>query len=265
MIIRKVSFFGIPFSVFTRNEVNSFIKLSVEESSVNILYGFSLHSLYNISRVPEIVKLGQDADFIVCDGRPLFWLLKFFKIPVKCNISIPESVMLSLNIANENKYSILLFGSEEILNEKASSNIKETYPGIEVLDGIPGYFDFDKDLYNILDRINSLKPDILLIGISSPLKEILAFNYKNKLNAKLIIPCGGMIDILAGKTKLTPPIIKALGMASLYRVIQEPRRLLFNRLNFYMFIFFNFLPVLFWNSIFRRRNNFSIIDHYLKT
>jgi N-acetylglucosaminyldiphosphoundecaprenol N-acetyl-beta-D-mannosaminyltransferase len=265
MITRKESFFGIPVSIFTLSELRGFILLSIEESSGNILYGFSLHSIYNISRIPEIVKLGKDADLIVSDGRPFFWLLKLFKIPVKCNMSIPESVMLTLKIANEKKSSLLLFGSEKLLNEKACSNIKEIYPDIKVLEGIPGYFNFDTDFEKILNKIYSLNPDILLIGISSPLKESLAFNYKSRLNARLIIPCGGMIDILAGKTKLTPPFIKSLGLASLYRIIQEPRRLLSDRLRFYSFIFFDFLPVLFWNSIFRRGKDFSIIDHYLKS
>lgn len=35
-----------------------------------------------------------------------------------------------------------------------------------------------------------------------------------------------MVDVIAGKTKITPKFIKKLGLAWLYRVMQEPRRLL---------------------------------------
>jgi N-acetylglucosaminyldiphosphoundecaprenol N-acetyl-beta-D-mannosaminyltransferase len=264
MAIRKESFFDIPVSIFTIDELGSFIKESVNSKSKNTLYGFSLHSIYNINKLPEIVSLGKQADLIVTDGRPFYWLLKLFRIPVRCNISIPESVMLTLRIADQEKYKVLLFGSEETLNRDAGLKINKQYPGIILLEGIPGYFDFDKDIEAILDRINLLNPDILLIGISSPIKERLAFKFKERLNARFIIPCGGVIDILAGKTKLTPRIIKSIGLASLYRVIQEPKRLLLDRLKFYRFIFLNFLPVLFWNALFKKGRGFSIIDHYSK-
>jgi N-acetylglucosaminyldiphosphoundecaprenol N-acetyl-beta-D-mannosaminyltransferase len=35
-----------------------------------------------------------------------------------------------------------------------------------------------------------------------------------------------MVDVIAGKTKITPKWIKKLGFAWLYRIMQEPRRLL---------------------------------------
>jgi exopolysaccharide biosynthesis WecB/TagA/CpsF family protein len=264
MIIRKEFFFGIPVSIFTLPDIESFIKFSVENSSGSIIYGFSLHSIYNISSIPEIIGLGKNAELLISDGRPFYWLLKLFKIPVKSNISIPESVMLTLKIANERKYSILLFGSTDSLNLKACSNLKKEYQNIEVMEGIPGYFDFNKEMDGIRNKISSLNPDILLIGISSPIKEKFVFENRDKLHAKLIIPCGGMIDILAGKTTLTPRFIKAVGLASVYRVIQEPRRLLIDRLKFYHFVFFNFLPWLFWNTSFLRKKNISIIDHYSK-
>lgn len=262
MKIEKSYFQGIPVSIFSLIELKNYIVTTIENSNRNILYGFSLHSIYSLAHLPEILTLGVDADLIVCDGRPFYWLLKAFRIPLKCNYSIPESVMLALQLANEQNYSVMLLGSTIENNNLASLNIKRKFPRIKVLEGVNGYFDFEKDLCSILEQIDNSKPDILLIGISSPLKERIAFLYKNKINAKLIIPCGGMIDVLAGKTRITPKFIKSIGLASIYRIIQEPKRLLKDRIRFYVFIFFNLLPLLFFKLVILREKNFSLIDHY---
>jgi N-acetylglucosaminyldiphosphoundecaprenol N-acetyl-beta-D-mannosaminyltransferase len=263
MNITKEFFFGIPISGFTLADLKLFITSLKQNSVPKILYGFSLHSIYSISKVPEIIKLGNQADLIVIDGRPFYWLLKMFKVPVKSNISIPESVLYTLKLANDNKYSVLLFGSTFEVNTIACENIKREYPGIHVLNGMSGYFN-QNEVEEKIKIINTQNPDIVLIGISSPQKERIAFNFKNNFNAKLIIPCGGMIDVLAGKAKLSPPLIKKLGLASFYRIIQEPKRLMFDRIKFYIFFFFNLLPILIWNGAIRKRKDFSLLEHYDK-
>lgn len=263
MNIHKIFFFGIPVSAFTLAELKLFISSLRQNPETKILYGFSLHSIYSISKVPDIIKLGSKANLIVIDGRPFYWLLKMFNVPVKSNISIPESVLYTLKLANENKYSVLIFGSTIEVNLIACENIKREYPNIKVLKGMSGYFN-QNELEEKIEIINSQNPDIVLIGISSPIKERIAFNFKNKFNAKLIIPCGGMVDVLAGKAKLSPPLIKKLGLASFYRIFQEPKRLLFDRLKFYNFVFFNLLPILIWQVVIRKRNDFSLLEHYDK-
>lgn len=258
----KKIFFGIPVSSFERHELRDYIINAIEECKKCTIYGFSLYSIYSLQKAPEIILLGQNADVIVPDGRPFYWLLKNFKISVKDNISIPETVLLTLEVADEKNYSVMLLGATAKVNKAAERRLKFQYPNINVLHGHHGYFNFENELRCILKYVHSKKPDILLIGISSPQKEQLTFQYISAISAGVIIPCGGMIDVLAGKTKLTPPLLKKLGLASLYRVLQEPRRLFLDRLSFYMFVFFNLLPVIFWHYYILRDRSFSLIEYY---
>jgi len=56
--------------------------------------------------------------------------------------------------------------------------------------------------------INKFKPDILFVGVTSPKKEKFAWEWKDKLDVSLIVPFGGAIDILSGKSKPIPRVIK---------------------------------------------------------
>jgi N-acetylglucosaminyldiphosphoundecaprenol N-acetyl-beta-D-mannosaminyltransferase len=260
--IEKDYFYDIPVSLVSYPALRNSIIATVRNENPTIIYGFSIHSIYSLKKTPEIIRLGKDSDIILCDGRPFYWLCKIHGLKIPEPVSIPECVNLSLSIANEHSFSIMLLGAKKEVNEQACSSLTQKYPAINILPGIDGYFDENRP-EEIVKLINSYSPDILLVGISSPKKEKFVFYNRRKINAKVIIPCGGMIDILAGKTRQTPKWIKAIGLATLYRVIQEPGRLFTDRFKMLFFVFGRFLPLLIINRLFSKRQ-LSLVDQYSK-
>jgi N-acetylglucosaminyldiphosphoundecaprenol N-acetyl-beta-D-mannosaminyltransferase len=248
MELEHFDFYGLKISTFSLSQFRDYIISNICQNHKTIIYGYSLGSIIYAKKVPEILW-GNKADVSLIDGQGLFYLIKFLKFKVQMGLSIPGSVNEILKIANQNCFSIILYGSDSDTNNIASNNIINNFPSINVLKGIDGY---SHTIEESIDIINIYKPDILLIGISSPMKEIIAFKHKEKLNTNIIIPCGGMIDVLAGKTKQTSTILKKMGLASLIRVIQEPKRLYKRYLFLYFNIFFNFLPRFFYSVIFKK-------------
>jgi N-acetylglucosaminyldiphosphoundecaprenol N-acetyl-beta-D-mannosaminyltransferase len=257
MGFQKIDFHGLSVSSFTETELNNYLKFAVEEKIKTVCYGYSLGIIPYIKLFPVIYELGESSELLITDGRPFYLLLKILKYPVKYEISIPNLSLLLLKIAHQEKYSIMLLGGTEISNQKASAKIKKDFPGAKVLTGINGYFK-EKETSEIVNKINILNPQILLIGMSSPKKEVFIVNYKNNLTSSIIVPCGGMIEVLAGNVKQAPRIIKSLGLASFYRLLQEPKRL-FKRYSYiYSFLFFVFLPVFLWKVLIIKDSYFSI-------
>ena len=259
-IIRK-SFFGLDVSLFTEDQLIEYLYDSIKNNESRIFYGHSFWTIPSMIKHKEIYTYGNEADILGIDGRWYYLLLKLFGLGQINDISIPQMVYIALNEANNRKYSLIVWGATEEINILAASNIRKNYPGIVLLDSYSGYFN-DSEKNKILHRIKKLNPDILLIGITSPIKEILSSEIKLDKAAKIIIPCGGMIDVLSGKTKVTPAIFKKLGLASIYRIIQEPRRILKRNLYVYYFTIFNFLPRLFFNVCILRNKNYSIPKDY---
>lgn len=250
--IKNYSFFGLPVSALTYRSVRLWVNETIRNKKKRTIYGFSLYSIYGLKKIPEIFTLGSKADIFFTDGRPFFWLCKIYKVPVIEGISIPQFVMEVMKIANSLNYSVMLIGATDEINKKAIQKIKKVYPGISNVTGINGYFPDEKS-DEVMLAIKNVQPDILLVGMSSPKKEKFVFNNLSKIEANLIIPCGGMIDVLAGKTKMTPFWVKNIGCAFLFRILQEPRRLFFDRLKMLIFLFSNFFP---------RLIIMKIADHY---
>lgn len=261
MELPKYNFLGLSISVFYKYELVNYLHSIVVNNEQSICYGHVLWTFPMMKMHPDIYHYGEQADLFVTDGKPFYSLAKFNGLPLKYNISIPNLVLLTLELANKHNWSIFLLGTKKTINDKAQVKIKADYPGISCISGHHGYFD-DKAIQNIVNIINREKPNIVLIGIPSPKKEKLAVEFKNKINSNLIIPCGGMIDVLAGKTKLTPKIIKQLGLASFYRVMQEPKRLLKRYIYIYGFFFFRFVPIYIKEVLIKGNKNYSMPKHY---
>lgn len=251
-MIKKLDFYGIPVSSFESTELFNLIdSIILEKKRQLVIYGFSLGTISRIKYEPQIFLASKDNDIFLTDGRNFYYLLKLFGFEIKCKLSIPEFVYLLLSHAEKNKYKLMLLGATDQVNHKATENIKKNYPRLQVCDGADGYFSEDQEP-ELVERVKDSAPDILLVGISSPKKEIFVDKWKRDIQVPIIVPCGGMIDVLAGVTRITPRFIKNLGLAWAYRLIQEPRRLskpLFQAIPLFLFVI---IPKIFFSLITKR-------------
>lgn len=68
-------------------------------------------------------------------------------------------------------------------------------------------------------------PDIVFIGITSPLKEYLIEYLQNDGNKSVFMGVGGSFDVISGNIPRAPLWMQKTNLEWLFRVMQEPRRL----------------------------------------
>ena len=218
--LKKRNLLGIKIHDCILQDLINFLDQQIIKNVKTIVYGFSVTTLGRLKEIPEFISFNQRADITIADGAGIPILAKLFGVHIREHIGLPNVTEEMIRLANENNYKVLLFGATQDINYKANENLKKKFPNIKLCRGINGYFSED-DEDDIVKEINKEEPDILLIGISSPIKERFALKYKNRLKTKVIVPCGGMIDIFAGISKREPNIIKGLPLSWIYRFIQE--------------------------------------------
>jgi len=253
--------FGLKVSAFDTSGLMRFFAACIEEGGQAVCYGYSLTLLWKFSELPQIPKIANRFEIMVPEGRGFYLLLKMFGVPLRADDSLPEVTVSMLELADEHGYSVMLLGSDEQSNLAASGNIRSRFPNARTLPGMHGYYG-PEDEPAVVELINKQRPDILLIGMSSPKKEEFVDRYRHELDARILAPIGGTIDILAGKTKPIPRIVKKLSLTWLYRFCQEPSRLFGPLFRAGMSAIFILIPRLFWESVVRRNQSFSIPEFY---
>jgi len=108
--------------------------------------------------------------------------------------------------------------------DRAVAQIEKDLPGSAIVGRHHGYFKRE-DAAGIAEEIRALRPDILLVGMSSPRKEQFLARWSDHMNVPVCHGVGGSFDVLAGKVKRAPLFLQQLGLEWLYRVLQEPRRM----------------------------------------
>ena len=250
---------GLPVNNISKREVYSELQQCIEQKDKLLIYGLCVGSMARLKeKKRNLPFLLSKFDLIVPDGSAIPLLGKIFKVQVNETIPITELSLDCLRLANERRLTVFLFGASEEMNSQAIVNLRKKFPDAIIPDGINGYYNKEEEP-KIVERINSTKPDILLIGMSYPLKEEFAVKFSGKLYPSIIIPCGGAIDVFAGKTKRPPRIIKKLMLTWIYRWIQEPERLSIK--DDLRFLFFTF-PILFLKHLLNIEKNPSLLKHY---
>jgi N-acetylglucosaminyldiphosphoundecaprenol N-acetyl-beta-D-mannosaminyltransferase len=117
-----------------------------------------------------------------------------------------------------------LLGATKAVIGRSVQTLRRLYPKINIVGFYHGYFALDKD-NEIVQMINSVCTDVLVVGMGSPRQELWVDKNKASLKAKVIICVGGVLDVLAGKTRRAPLWMQKAGLEWFWRVQQEPKRL----------------------------------------
>lgn len=176
----------------------------------------------------EFAAIYDNADLIVADGKPLIWISKYLKNPIKEKISGSDLFPRMCELAARKGYSIFILGAAEGIADKAAENLKRKNPGLIIAGTYSPAFGFEKDnseLKKINDIIINAKPDILAVSLGSPKGEKFVYKHLKEYNVPLGISIGATIDFEAGNVRRAPKWMAEHGLEWLFRITQDPKRL----------------------------------------
>jgi len=166
----------------------------------------------------------NSSDLLTVDSYVVYYAARLLGKDLPEPVSAARLMLNLLPIIHKKGYKIYLLGATEEVVNKVVENLKNHYPGINIVGWHNGYFDLEND-DEIVNDIKEKKPNILFVAMSSPLKEKFISKNINKMRIPVSIGVGGTFDIIAGKCKLAPEWISRIGFEWFYRLCQEPRRL----------------------------------------
>ena len=117
-----------------------------------------------------------------------------------------------------------LLGASPGVAERAAEALARQVPGLRVTGAYAGSPAPDDD-EGIRERIRAAAPSVLLVAYGMPAQERwIARNLPALPSVRVAIGVGGVFDQLAGRVRLPPAIVHAIGLEWLWRLAFEPRR-----------------------------------------
>jgi len=171
----------------------------------------------------ELKDIFNQQKYQIPDGAGVVWASKRKKGNIKKRITGIDLMMKICDKSQEYSPRIFLYGGKEKIAKKAADELKLQYPQINIAGTCNGYEDENK----VIDKIQKSNADILFVGIGSPKQEEFIIKNKDKLkNVKILMPVGGSFDVISKTKKRAPKCIIKMNLEWLYRLVQEPKRIL---------------------------------------
>lgn len=166
----------------------------------------------------------QTANYVTPDGVGILLAAKFMKKPLKERVTGYDLMMKLLNVANEHRYKIYLYGAHPDIIKLAVNNIETDYPNIDVCGYSDGYRQGD-DLQKVTEEIKAKRPDLVFVALGVPKQELWIKDNIGQFEKGVFIGVGGSFDVLSGKSERAPVVYQKLGIEWVYRMVKEPFRL----------------------------------------
>lgn len=109
--------------------------------------------------------------------------------------------------------------------EIAACELERRFPTWSVVGWAPGYFASEEEERRVVDLVNRTKPDLLLIGMGTPLQERFVRRYADDLGVPLCICVGGLFSYWSGRLIRAPRLMRRLGLEWLWILVQQPHKL----------------------------------------
>lgn len=204
------------------------IETMIHDENKHYVVAINVDVVMKIEDDAYLKEITDSADMVLVDGKPLVWIAKWHKHPVKAKISGSDLVPLLCQTAAQKGYSLFIIGGKDGIAEQAKRRLESTYPSINIVGTYAPPFGFEKD-DDELNRINQIiteaKPDLLIVCFGCPKQEKWIYeNYKN-YDAKVSICAGATVDFLAGNVSRAPKWMSEHGFEWFYRFLQEPKRM----------------------------------------
>ena len=224
----RIKFMNTDIDNLTMAETLNEIDKLIQKKNCSYVVTPNVDHIVRLEKDEELQKVYKNASLILTDGKPLIWISKWYKTPIKEKISGSDLFPRVCQLAANKNYTMYLLGAAEGVADTAARNLMKKYPGLNIVGTYSPPFGFEKneqEMNKIKTQIQDVHPDILIVGLGCPKQEKFMYYHCKELGVPISFGLGASIDFEAGNIKQAPKWMSNHGLEWLYRFSKEPKRL----------------------------------------
>ncbi len=170
---------------------------------------------------PEFKNIINNSSLSTIDGSGPIFALKFNRQKVNLDqrltgVQLTE-ILIALALTKDYKILFCLNPRGLTRPEKFSLQIKNKYPTLEFQVA---------DSAEAVTKGQAFQPEIILANLGAPQQEFWINENLPKIpSAKIAMGVGGTFDFISGQMKRAPKFLRSFGLEWLWRLIQQPKRI----------------------------------------
>lgn len=179
--------------------------------------------IYQASKNEKMRNIINNAQMVTADGSGVVWASRQLGEPLEQRVTGIDLVNSICEQSAKDKWKIYILGSAPGVAATAAVNIRDKFPGCNIVGTHHGYFNA-KEEKQILAELEQLKPDVLFVALGAPKQEYWIADHLADLGIPVGMGIGGSMDVLSGNVKRAPKWMQKMSLEWLYRLLIQPTR-----------------------------------------
>ncbi|HUC81400.1 MAG TPA: WecB/TagA/CpsF family glycosyltransferase [Flavisolibacter sp.] len=187
----------------------------------------NVHMLIETHKNYDFAKLVNGASLVAPDGKPITWALRLVHNVRQDRVAGMDLLPDLLRLAEKRGLPVYFYGGTEAMLRQTEDYMKQSFPRLQVAGMYSPPFRAltSEEEDEIAARINASGAKLVIVVLGCPKQEKWMAAMKGRVQAYMV-GLGGALPVLIGMQKRAPVWMQKTGFEWLYRLMQEPRRLL---------------------------------------
>lgn len=222
--IPSVNILGVRVDCLTRQEFLERFGALLDENARGWLSYINPYTINVASEVPWFRDHINRSLISWCDGVGVKLGASILGHSLPDRFTLPDCFNEICEILASKRSSVFFLGGDDEVIREAVARTRESHPTLNLCGYASGYFPITDgiDAHKAITRSN---PDIVFVGMGMPRQEEWIKRNTASLPARIMIPAGGLFELLSGRRQRCPAWVSQAGLEWLHRLIQEPNRL----------------------------------------
>jgi N-acetylglucosaminyldiphosphoundecaprenol N-acetyl-beta-D-mannosaminyltransferase len=223
--IRKRRILGTEIAITDYEHAMDAMDDLIARREPGIICAVAVHAVTVGYEDPDMRRAMARASLVVPDGMPVVWAARLLGEQLEDRVYGPDLMLRYNDRCAARGHRVWLYGGhDEAALDQLVLNMRRRHPGIAIVGYSPDVPTDEED--RVLERINADRPDVLWVGTGAPRQEKWMARMRDRLEVPVMCGVGAAFDFHAGRVSQAPHWMQQRGLEWIYRISQEPRRLL---------------------------------------
>lgn len=224
--VEQASILGVPVDVgSTQSILDRLIARAKQRAATRVFY-VNAHVLNMITEDPGFRAEFERADVVLADGYGARLAARWLGQAVPERVAITDCVWEFFEKCADTGTRVGVVAGKPGVADRAVNVLRERYPSVQIVAVHHGYLADDATSAAAVAEIRAAKPDVLCVGMGSPIQERWINRHAEDLGVPVIFAVGAVMDYVSGEVRRARPTwLSDNGFEWVGRLAAEPRRM----------------------------------------
>ena len=195
----------------------------IATDGTQVVHFIHCHGCLAAAKDDRTLETLSSADVVYGDGIGMRWAARWRGVDLVGNLNGTDLVpdLLERGLGRQGRLFLLGGTPGEVAQARARAT--KRFPQWDFVGHHHGYFEPEEE-ERILDCIRASEPDVVLVGMGTPLQEQFISRHRDDFGCSLVIAVGGLFAHLSERITRAPRWMRRLGLEWIGVVIQQPHK-----------------------------------------